>query len=57
LVRIPESLKAWRKGTEYKDKDIMHAYPAIGTARGEFGKSNRKQVKRWANGVTMERVR
>lgn len=56
LVTVPEDLMAWRKGTAFKDKDLIYGFPAIGNARGWFNEHPKARIKRWPNGVTMERL-
>lgn len=56
LVTIPEGLKAWRKGSQYKDAEIKNAYMAIAKARLQFHDMPKKRIKRWSNGVKMERL-
>lgn len=56
LVTIPQSLKAWRKGTMLHDKETFYCREALGKARLEFGNKPRMRIKRFANGVTMERL-
>lgn len=56
LVTVPERLPSWHKRTAYDDVEVKLAYEAIDFARGEFVKNPRKRIKRWTNGVTIERV-
>lgn len=56
LLSVPAELKAWRKGTAFKDTEIIWPRGAVGLARIEFGKKPKKRIKRWSNGCTMERV-
>jgi hypothetical protein len=56
IVHIPDDLATWHKRMAFSDKEINHTFSAIGNARGEFSRSSRKRIKRWHNGVVMERV-
>lgn len=56
IVYIPDDLLAWRKGSQFKPKEISQAFSVIGNARGEFSRNPRKRIKRFANGAVMERV-
>lgn len=56
LVTVPEELWSWRKGRQFKENEIAIAYEALAKARSEFGSKPRKRIKRWVNGVTMERL-
>lgn len=56
LLTIPESLSAWRKGTEFKDHEIKLAYEAITSARGQFSRKEGMNIKQFANGAIMKRV-
>lgn len=56
LLQVPEDLHSWRKGMQFNDAEIFLARTAIGKARLEFAEKPRKRIKKWFNGVTMERV-
>lgn len=57
LVEVPPNLLAWKKGTQFNDKEIYIAYGALANARLEFGAKPRKRIKRWHNGVVMRRIK
>ncbi len=57
LVTVPEELTAWRKGSEFKIDEVKRAYETLASARGDLSRNPRKKIKRWANGVVMERIR
>lgn len=57
LVTVPHDLWSWRKNKQFKVDEIAHPYNALGKARVEFGNHPRKKIKRWNNGVTMERIK
>lgn len=56
MLTVPENLEQWRKRSFLKPDELKHPVVAIGTARIEFGKKPRMQVKRFANGAIMRRV-
>lgn len=56
ILRIPEGLESWRKGSKLKPAEILHFAKAVGAVRKQFSEQPSKQVHRWPNGAVMERV-
>lgn len=56
LLTVPEDLTEWRKGTAFKDTELIPPVKTIGAARIEFGKKPGMKIKRFSNGAVMERV-
>lgn len=56
LVTVPEDLQSWRKDSRFRPREILYFAEALGKARKQFSQNPNKQIHRWKNGVTMERV-
>lgn len=56
LVIIPDFLKSWHKRGFMKPTEVIDFHAAIGQARLEFSEKPRKKIRRWPNGVIMQRI-